>query len=49
MLTAALLVAATLVLWFQRSPTLLAAWTGPVQALLLTLLGAALLRWIWKS
>jgi len=48
-LTAALLLAATLVLWFQRSPTLLAAWTGPVQALLLTLLGAALLRWIWKS
>ena len=40
-LTAALLVAATLVLWFQRSPTLLAAWTAPVQALLLTLLGAA--------
>lgn len=49
LLAAWLLLAATAGLWFHRLPTLLGAWTETAQAGVLALLGAGLLRWIWRS
>jgi len=48
-LAAGLLLAATLVLWFQRLPNLLGPWTETAQALAVLAFGAGLLRWIWKQ
>jgi hypothetical protein len=44
-----LLLAATLLIWFQRFPTLLGPWTETAQAAVLVLLGVGLLRSIWKG
>ena len=44
-----LLLAATLLIWFQRFPALLGPWTEAAQAAILTLLGLGLLRSIWRG
>jgi hypothetical protein len=44
-----LLLAATVLLWFLRFPTLLGSWTAPAQALILAALGLGLLRSIWNE
>jgi hypothetical protein len=48
-LAVGLLLAATLLLWFLRFPTLLGPWTAPAQALTLAGLGLWLLRSIWNE
>lgn len=43
------LLAATLLIWFLRFPTLLGPWTELAQAMTLATLGLGLLLWIWKE
>jgi hypothetical protein len=44
-----LLLAATLLIWFLRFPTLLGRWTDLAEAITLATLGLGLLLWIWKE